>query len=362
MKIAIINKHKEDTLGGSEIQCDIIARRLSERRHTIHYLAMGGKGHYNTAYKVTPVAREAEAIVAAIKTVKPDIIYWRYNKHQFFPAIREIHSLEIPFVFAVSHINDIKKWDAKAVSKNKLLLKRFIISGLRVVENRSQYRGFRYVDGVIVNNSEFLNRLDVHNQVCIRSFVENVKKSFPWNRPYVVWVSSLKPSKRPELCLDVAKKLQNSGVDVLMIGPVQKDSYLYFNDKEQLPDNLFYLGVKTPEEVNGAIESSLCLIHTGEPEGFPNTFMQAWMLGKSVVSLEYDPDQLLKNEQIGFCSDGNAEKFTETLLSVINASDERGEIEQRASQFAEKHFSPERNVELLETFLEDIVRKKRGKS
>jgi len=355
MKIAIINKHKEDTLGGSEIQCDIIARGLSERGQSIHYMAMGGSGDYAAAYQVTPVEKEASSIVEAIKMINPDIIYWRYNKHQFFPAIRTIHTLGIPLVFAVSHINDIKKWDAKAVSKNKSRFKRFIISGLRMIENRSQYRGFRYVDGVIVNNSDFLNRLNVSDQVCIRSSVENVKETFTWNRPYVIWVSSLKPSKRPELCIDVARELQNSGVDVLMIGPVQKDSYQYFNDKDKLPDNLFYLGEKSMEEVNGAIESSICLMHTGKPEGFPNTFIQAWMRETPVVSISFDPDDILKNNKIGFCS-GSFEKMVNDVNYLIENPKERVKIGKKARRFAVKHYDIKNNIKKYDHLFQKLLK------
>lgn len=360
MKIAIINKHKKDTLGGSEIQCDIIARHFNDRGHSVHYLAIEGEGEYDSDYPVHPVDNNEVSIVDAIKTINPDVIYWRYNKHQFFSTARKIQSLKIPFVFAVSHLNDIQKWGTKAVSKEKPFFKRLVIKGLRIIENRSQYRGFRYVDGLVVNNSEFLHKVNVPEQVCIRSSVGNHKKKFSRDRPFVVWVSSLKPSKRPEICIEIAQYLQKKGIDLLMMGPIQKSSYHYFNDKNKLPGNLHYLGVKPLDEVNGAIESSLCLIHTGEPEGFPNTFMQAWMQGKCVVSLEYDPDKIIENERMGFCANGSIETMNQQLSTLLDEPQKRKEMEKRASQFANEHFSPQKNVDQLEEFLRKVVQKKGG--
>lgn len=358
MKIAIINRHKEDTIGGSEIQCDIIARGIKDRGHSIHYLAIEGEADYKADYPVIPVENNADSIVETIKNINPDVIYWRYNKHQFFPTARKIKSLKIPFIFAVSHLNDIKEWSAKAVSKEKPLLKRLVIKGLRIIDNRLQYRGFRYVDGVVVNNEEFLNKVNVPKQVYIRSSVENNKQEFSWHRPFVVWVSSLKPSKRPEECIEIAKYLKKSGLDLLMIGPIQKGSYQFFTEKDKLPENLQYLGMKSLEEVNGAIKSSLCLIHTGEPEGFPNTFMQAWMQEKIVISLEYDPDRIIEKECLGFCAKGSLERLNEFLSSVLYSPQEREEMEKKASQFANENFSPEKNVNQLVDFFSRVIQKK----
>lgn len=360
MKIAIINKHKEDILGGSEIQCDIITRGLIERGHTVHYLAVEGKGEYAVDYPVHPVESNEDSIIEGINSIKPEVIYWRYNKHQFLRTVRKVKTLNIPFVFAVSHINDIEKWSTKAVSKNKPLFKRLIISGLGILKNRSQYRGFRYVNGLVVNNTDFLHKVNISEQVCIRSSVENLKQDFSWNRPFVVWVSSLKPSKRPEVCIEIAYSLQKKGIDLLMIGPIQKNSYRYFNEENKLPDNLHYLGVKSIEEVNGAISSSLCLIHTGEPEGFPNTFMQAWSQGKCVVSLEYDPDKIIEKKQLGSYADGSLKKLCDHLSILIDKPDKRKEMEQRAFQFADEHFSPKKNVDQLEDFLRKIIQEKGG--
>lgn len=76
-RIAIINQHVTDTLGGSEIQCDIIAHGLWERGHLISYLAIDGRteGDYKTPYQVVPVARNADRIAEKVLELGSDIVY-----------------------------------------------------------------------------------------------------------------------------------------------------------------------------------------------------------------------------------------------------------------------------------------------
>ena len=74
MKIAIVNQHPTDMLGGSEIQCDIIARTLVEFGHEVDYIAVGGHDcdAYEVPYRVRPVARQAKAIAEQVIAAKPD--------------------------------------------------------------------------------------------------------------------------------------------------------------------------------------------------------------------------------------------------------------------------------------------------
>lgn len=354
MKIAIINKHKQDTLGGSEIQCDIIARKLTDFGHEVIYIAAKGGGSYQSGYQIIPVESSSYAILQAVDQCKPDIIYWRYNKHHLFPSMKGIKERGIPVVFAVSHIQDLKKWGAKAVSRDKSFLKRAAITLIRAFESRKQHRGMNLLDGIVVNNREFLKNSGHNRTTFIRSSVEVEMTSFKYDKPYYIWVSSLKPSKHPELCLKLANEID---ADILMIGDIVKKSYDHFNDHRTLPKNVKYLGKKSIKEVNGIIKESIALLHTGEPEGFANTFMQTWILGKPVISYKYNPDFLLDGNQLGICTDGNYEDFVIQAKKLVMDPGYRKQLAESTQKFAKEEFSPERNVRLLEQFLEETLDK-----
>lgn len=112
MKIAIVNQHPTDMLGGSEIQCDIIARTLVEFGHEVDYIAVGGHDcdAYEVPYRVRPVARQAKAIAEQVIAAKPDVLYWRFNKHCFAKAAQRIKQAGIPIVFSVSHVRDVSRF------------------------------------------------------------------------------------------------------------------------------------------------------------------------------------------------------------------------------------------------------------
>ena len=84
-----------------------------------------------------------------------------------------------------------------------------------------------------------------------------------------------------------------------MVGCVRNKRYAYFEDPAATPVNLHYLGPKTVAEVNGILAKSQFLVHTCEPEGFGNVFIQAWLQGRPTLTLEYDPDGIIAREALG---------------------------------------------------------------
>lgn len=350
MNIVIVNKHRRDIKGGSELQCDLIARELSGRGHNVTYIAVQGSSGYDTGYPVVPVSGEPSRIAEQIIQAEPDIVYWRYNKHRLYETLKPITSQNIPVVFAVSHIYDTQKWGAKAVGRDKPLHKRLLIRCMEWLKSRLNFRGFRFVKGVVVNNRQFLNLLPIKQQVYIPSNVLLEATEFKWERPFLLWVGGVKPSKRPELFIEAARY---TDLDCLMIGPIQKESYHWLESEPRLPENLYYLGEKSHEEVNAAMKKCSYLVHTGEPEGFPNIFMQAWSVGKQVISFEYDPDGLIQNQQLGTVCGGDREMFFSRISEVIEMEEKDAE---RIREFAANTFNPSKNIEKLEQFLMDCAK------
>lgn len=360
MNIVIVNKHIRDKMGGSEVQCDIIAKELSKLGHNVTYLAVLGDGEYEESYCVIPVKDHADSIVSHCSEIKPDLVYWRYNTFGFRGVAKKLYQQRIPLVFGVSHIIDISKWKTRSIAGDKNPIKRFLIRAYRGLLSRWEYSGFKYVTGLVVNNREFLKKTGVKNRVYIPSSVEDKKGEFDWPGKYLFWVSSLKPSKRPELCLGLAEKLADEEVDIVMVGEIQKDAYKWFANPDNLPDNLHYLGPLPLEVVNSAISKSICLVHTCEPEGFPNNFMQAWCQGKSVVSFEYDPDNLIEQKKMGFVAKGEMDSFVKQARKLIHNIDLTKKMEKNARMYIKQNHCPEKNVAKLESFFNDIVTKNKS--
>lgn len=359
MKIVIFNEHIEDKLGGSELQCNIIANKLTEFGHEVTYLAVkGNQTEYTSSYSVKSVwLNQPGELKNLLRKLNPDIAYWRYNRNYFHQTMKVLDELKIPVVFSVSHKNDITP------NRPDLLIPK---NGLRDTfrnwkafwENKKQFKGFRYVSGVSNQCRDFMGRLDVKREIYFPNSIVKDSTGFTWNRNYCVWVSSLKKRKDPDSLIRLARELENEGedIDILMAGEIQDPDYQYFHEPQNLPSNLHYLGLKSYAEVNGMIENSRFLIHTCHPEGFPNNFIQAWAYGKPVVSLHYDPDSLIEKEGLGFYS-RSFRDFVDDVRKLLHNRALRHEMGKMAGIFSERMFDPQKNVQKLESFMMEITGK-----
>jgi len=367
MKILIVNQHYKDFMGGSELQCHMIARYLKKYDHEVIYGAVNSKGnHYKTSYKIISVKRLSFFLLWKIfKEVKPDLVYWRYNKSFLLAAGIICKYFNIKLVFSVSSIPDISKW---VIIKLPDIKKQGIKKRLRSLIRLSKvffsgyinYFGYHFVDGVISVRKGLLKSLLFRKKKLIKTCIYNSMeissiKEFHWNNPYVIWVANVKKNKNPEFYIEAAEKFIDKKVDFIMVGKIQDSSYSFLNDKANLPKNLFYLGAKPLDEVNSMIKGSLFLISTCDPEGFSNNLIQAWILGKPTVTLFFDPDGLIKKYGIGYFS----KTFTDMCDDInilIESKKKRLKIGNKAKKLASYLFDPEKNIKKYIKFFESVLR------
>lgn len=355
MKICIINQHVNDVLGGSEIQCDIIARELTKRGNDVEYIAVNGKGSYeDLSYHVTPVAKDGQKIADAVIANAPDIVYWRFNKHELKKAVLILRMSKIPVVFAGSHINDFKRVSLDAFRDPRDLrdVKRSIA---KTTESILNHGALKLVNAITTMNPEYLRLVKHKTTTAIHDSMTDDTEPFSWPRRYVIWVANLKRTKRPEICVGLAKSLLGSETDVVMVGGIQDRRYGYFTSSQQLPQNLHYLGRKSPTTVNGIIRGSVALVHTCRPEGFGDNFIQAWLQGKPTVSLEFDPGGYIAGRRIGFVSGNDPDQFSKDVLTLLKEPKTAEQMGRRAQDFAQSEFNAEKNVGRLETFLYEVI-------
>ena len=348
LKVAIVNQHPADMLGGSEIQCDIIARGLTERGHQVDYLAVGGQSgrDYQVPYGVHPVARRADAIADRVLLLKPDILYWRFNKHCFARSVARIRRAGIPVVFSVSHVRDVTRFFFQPEAWGPpgwKSMRRAFKEGWRLYR---EHGGFAHVDALVSNNPDNLGRVKVRLQEYIPNSMLDATRPFSWPRPYCLWVANIKNRKQPEKYVELARRLRDTGVDFLMVGQLQSRSYAAL--LEQGPENFHYLGERDLFEVNGMLAGALFLVHTCLPEGFSNNFIQAWLQSRTVVSLAFDPGGILVARNLGIYAHGDMEAFVASVRELIEDPLKARRLGDEARVYAQSCFSPAVNVARLE--------------
>lgn len=358
MKIAIVNRHPDDVLGGSEMQCDNIATELHNRGHDVIYIAPGGDSSkdYRRPYPVVPTVAAGREIAHAVAEIRPDIVYWRMNRFHFLQAARRIHALGVPIVFAVSHIDDTKRFTFLANPRSGPL--QALRAVKQVASSYFNYFGFRYVSGVSYLNEDFLGRLPISPSAFVPNSVDETTTPFEWPRPYVAWVANIKMNKRPEFFYRLAEELSDRGVDFLMVGAMMSRTHDWLTE-DHADKSFYHLGPMSIEQVNGFLAGSLLMVHTCRPEGFGNNFLQAWLKSKATVSLGFDPCGYIEKYGLGGVAHDDWERFVSIVGRYIADPEFAQAAGSRAYQFARHRFSKKQTVDALLNLIKLAISKNR---
>lgn len=370
MKILILNKHVQDSIGGSEIQCDLIAMNLKKFGHDVTYgIIHPKKNRYELGYDVAVLKKNYfTSLYRTLKKVRPEIVYWRHNKNYLLLTALFVRLFRAKFIFAVSSLSDTKRWRRSGIiplgsdekfKKNFFSpkeLAKLLISVKNSVKSFVNFFGFHFVDGVVALNADYVHKTPPKKQITIHNSMLLNHIPFAWDKPFIVWVSNLKPVKHPEKYVELSAHFVDTGVDFLMVGAQRRKQYEFVRDREKLPPNLRFLGPKPVEEVNGILRASLFMVHTCDPEGFGNNFIQAWLNAKPTVSLFFDPESMIRNNKIGFFS-GSMEQMVRDVKNLIENEPLRLQMGRKAEKFARENFDPEKNARRLEKFLREFQKK-----
>lgn len=154
----------------------------------------------------------------------------------------------------------------------------------------------------------------------------------------VLWVNNFRGFKRPELLVEIAKNMPD--VSFAMIGGQMRGFEELFQSVEEAAkevDNLQFIGAVPYSEVNSYFARSKLFLNTSDSEGFPNSFLQAWVRQVPVVSY-FDPDGLIESKGLGI-SVNSQNDFEEALSKLLEDSSERQQMGDRARQFVIDRYS-----------------------
>jgi glycosyltransferase involved in cell wall biosynthesis len=160
----------------------------------------------------------------------------------------------------------------------------------------------------------------------------------------VLWVNSMKRVKRPEVFIELSRRLPK--FEFIMVGALpEKGRYKRYLQTllAAKPANLIYLGPVPFDEVNELMQGCDLLAYTSKAEGFGNSFIQAWLRGVPTVSLTHDVDGILERERIGVCAN-SLQDLVAAVESLMEDEQARIDMGRRASEYARQHHRVDRMV------------------
>ena len=92
-------------------------------------------------------------------------------------------------------------------------------------------------------------------------------------------------------------------------------------------------------------------VNTSETEGFPNTFLQAWIRGVPVISF-FDPDNVIRREGLGHAV-GNLEEMASTAQRLATDAQAWLETSARCRAYIARHYSED---QILAPYLSTVGR------
>ena len=157
---------------------------------------------------------------------------------------------------------------------------------------------------------------------------------------YVAWVAMLRQPKRPDVLIEIARKAPTirfvvCGGPTLHASPPGYDKWIV--EALQAQPNIEFLGKVTPQKALQIIADAAMLLSTSDREGFPNTFLQAWLSGTPVISLKIDPNRIIERQELGTVP-GNVERATADIIALMGSPQRRDKIAFHARRYvAEAH-------------------------
>ncbi len=156
------------------------------------------------------------------------------------------------------------------------------------------------------------------------------------NDPIILWVGSNSARKRPQIFIEAAEKLPTLKF-VMIISPGDGTGAL---GNISFPENLTIIESCPRQEMGMHYRRSVFVVSTSFLEGFPNIFLESWGFGKPVVSLEVDPDSVIRRYRLGLVAD-TKETLFDCIQQMSTEKRLRDRLGKNGRRYIEKWHRPE---------------------
>jgi glycosyltransferase involved in cell wall biosynthesis len=296
--------------GGSELQLTILAKELVKRSYDVSFITFDnsisskeineGISVYNifdyknsgysylnpiNLYKIFKILKQinADIIIQGAVTPLTGILafFSRLNNKSFIYSIESDDDIRIHL--SIKSIKDLKNLFFRFGVKN---------SNIVICQTNYQRNLLKQTidrDGVVIKN--------------FYPFVINQVNKKDSSMTKILWVGRLRKEKRPDIFLQVAKLFPEHSFWMIG-GPSSVNPNYYYEIKENAEKikNLDFIGFVPHYQMQEYYKKSVFLVNTSANEGFPNTFLEAWGNEIPVISLNFDPDEIICRFKLGFHS------------------------------------------------------------
>ena len=366
MKIAFVMPwHISERGGGSEVQANYLAQELALRGHCVSYICQTeNKSKINSSERINGFEvfwlkssgrfawLDQNKYRDKLQKINPDVVLQRMTSNVTY-IIGEYCRLNHKIFHWFCTDNEVayKNWHLKKFNQRfKFTFRnglKFLIFYLNArILDFYRDRGMRAVNVAWSQNNfqkERLlqdSKLETHTMISghpLPQTLVNSEENF--NQQTVLWCANLGIHKRPELFIELATQMQHTNLKFVIVGGHSNQAYvdqLFLNQ----PSNLTTYGKCSFDEALSFFDSSSVFINTSNAggDGFPNTFIQAWLRGVPTLTLGFDPDSVVVKNELGYtCS--SVKQLAQKLQILLNSKEKYVSMSQNVKRYAEQHHS-----------------------
>jgi hypothetical protein len=215
-------------------------------------------------------------VVRALRRIDPDIVYFRVAGFRAAAAAWYARTAGKAFVYACAHDTELMPQGKNPPTRRDALLFRMAL---------------RSADAVLVQNVLQRDLLKAHfgkdGLILANCYVEpDAGVAAPDG--HVLWVGTVKPGKYPEKFIELARR--HPARRFRMVGGAnhqEPTGAAYFERIRECAaavPNLDFVGYVPFHDVGNHFDGAGLFVNTSSSEGFPNTFLQAWIRGVPTLS------------------------------------------------------------------------------
>lgn len=366
--------HISERGGGAEVQTWLMAKELARRGFRVFYLAQSVSGKAGTPETLDGVEliwlpyahhfrwRAGKHYSRVLHELSPDLVVVRVTSFLVGVAGSYCRRHSKKFAWMCADNLSPLRWQALARQREyygSMNLKQLVYAySNAMLDDLLRIRGDRYVTHALTQN-------EVQRQAYKRAFGKDSLRLISGHEPpgeiespqvrleqgIVLWVANIGYRKQPGKFVELARACEGSRLSFVMIGG-RSDARLLeelFADK---PANLQWLGKLPFEETLAWFDRAALFVNTSiiSGEGFPNTYIQAWLRGVPTFCLGVDPDGVIAENRLGYVADA-VENLATGIADLKNDFAVYSEMCENVLKFATNNYTI---MKAVDRFLENV--------
>ncbi len=339
--------------GGAAVQLYILSKELAENEN-FQVNIITGNDHFTKnkiellgkikIFNIRPHKRKISYyflsllnLLITLIRIKPDVVIQRGGNK--FSGICAFYCkyYKKKFLFSIANLTDVNGKHEEG------FLGKFFKYGIEnathiVAQNKNQ-----------INELEKYKKRKFNNFTLIKSSYE-IEDHLLTNKKHILWVARAINWKRPELFFKLAKNFSNESFVMICNKTDNKIENIKYwktiKNKALKISNVTFIDFVPFYEINQYFKKAKIFINTSIYEGFPNTFVQAFVNKTPVISLNVNPDNILTYHKLGSYCNNDFNAMVRNLKNLLNNKDMYSQYSQNCYNYVFNNYNIKKNVKL----------------